>query len=92
MTIQHQCAQHVDVSGYYRANSHPLATGSPLVSRMIVSLDIAAAAGGDTSVWGLPLTVSVRCRPWLDLHGTTWVAEERGGRRADGDANGFLQQ
>eukprot|EP00956_Cyclotella_meneghiniana_P005421 scaffold6817_cov76-Cyclotella_meneghiniana.AAC.2 len=33
----------VDLSGYYRAISHPLATGSPLVSRMIVSSDI----GGD---------------------------------------------
>ena len=32
------------------------------------------------------------CRPWLDLHGTTWVGEEQGGRRVDGDANGFLQQ
>eukprot|EP00956_Cyclotella_meneghiniana_P005265 scaffold6583_cov82-Cyclotella_meneghiniana.AAC.3 len=49
VTIQHQCAQHVDVSGYYRANSHPLATGSSLVSRMIVSSDIVLAAGGDTS-------------------------------------------
>ena len=76
----------------YLAITGPLATGSPLLSRMIVSLDIAAAAGGDTSVWGLPLTVSVRCRPWLDLHGTTWVGEEQVGRRVDGDANGFLQQ
>ena len=81
VTIQHRCAQHVDVSGYYKANSHPHATGSPLVSRMIVSLHIAAAAGGDTSVWGLPLTVSVGCRPWLDLHGTTWVAGGGGRRR-----------
>ena len=59
MTIQHQCAQHVDVSGYYKANNHPHATGSPLVSRMIVLFDIAVAAGGEASVWGLPLTVSV---------------------------------
>ena len=28
---------------------------------MIVSLDIAVVAGGETSVWGLPLTVSVGC-------------------------------
>eukprot|EP00956_Cyclotella_meneghiniana_P029325 scaffold70663_cov76-Cyclotella_meneghiniana.AAC.1 len=76
-TIQHRCAQHVDVSGYYKANSHPHATGSPLVSRMIVSFDIAVAAGGEASVWGLPLTVSVGCRPWLDLHGTSWVGGER---------------
>ena len=41
---------------------------------MIVLFDIAMAAGGEASVWGLPLTVSVGCRPWLDLHGTTWVA------------------
>ena len=80
-TIQHRCAQHVDVSGYYKANSHPHATGSPLVSRMIVLFDIAVAAGGEASVWGLPLTVSVGCRPWLDLHGTTWVAGGGGRRR-----------
>eukprot|EP00956_Cyclotella_meneghiniana_P022213 scaffold41684_cov81-Cyclotella_meneghiniana.AAC.1 len=49
---QHRSAQYFDVSGYYRANSHPHPTGSPLVSRMIVfvSSDIVVAAKDDTSV------------------------------------------
>ena len=76
VTIQHRCVQHVDESGYYnKANTHPHATRLPLVLRMIVWLDIAGAAGGETSVWGLLLTVSVGCRPWLD--GGNDLREER---------------
>eukprot|EP00956_Cyclotella_meneghiniana_P023891 scaffold47280_cov66-Cyclotella_meneghiniana.AAC.7 len=50
--LHHRYAQHFDRSSHYsyRANTHPHATVSLLILRMVVSLDIAGATGGKSSV------------------------------------------